>query len=110
MADARDGYLAVTGVYAGSNGGGRAFGVMYSALLVLALASALAAVWLWWHGRRLAAPLSLGVGLATLYYAVASVLGPDYRRYEGNNERFFLLFLALIVLSWTLAARAWNAL
>ena len=60
--------------------------------------------------HRLAAPLTLGVALATLYYAVAEVLGADYLRYSGNNERFFLLFLALITLSWTTAVRAWTAL
>ncbi len=81
-----------------------------AAQLLLVTPAAVAAAWLWWRGRRLAAPLALGVGLATLYYAVASVLGPDYTRYAGNNERFFLLFLALIVLSWTTAARAWAAL
>jgi len=80
------------------------------AQLVLVVPTALAAAWLWRAGSRLATPLALGVGFATLYYAVASVLGPDYIRYAGNNERFFLLFLALIVLSWTIAARAWSAL
>ena len=45
----------------------------------------------------------LGVGLASLYYAVADVLGPEYLRYSDNIERFFLLFLALIILSWTIA-------
>jgi hypothetical protein len=54
--------------------------------------------------------LALGVGLATLYYALASGLGPDYLRYPGNNERFFPVLLALIVLSWTIAVRAFAAL
>ncbi len=81
-----------------------------AAQLLLVTPAAIAAAWLWWRGRRLAAPLALGVGLATLYYAVASVLGADYTRYAGNNERFFLLFLALIVLGWTTAAGAWAAL
>jgi hypothetical protein len=81
-----------------------------AAQLLLVTPAAIAAAGLWWRGRRTAAPLALGVGLATLYYAVASVLGPDYTRYAGNNERFFLLYLALIVLGWTIAARAWTAL
>jgi hypothetical protein len=80
------------------------------ASLVLAAPAALAAAWLWRRGHRLGAPLALGVGLATLYYAVAETLGGDYLRYEGNNERFFLLFLGLIILGWTSAARAWAAL
>ena len=81
-----------------------------AAQLALTTPATLAAAWLWWRGSRAAGPLALGVGLATLYYAVASVLGPDYLRYPGNNERFFLLFLTLIVLGWTVAARAWSSL
>jgi hypothetical protein len=81
-----------------------------AASLLLVVPAALAASWLWRRGHRLAAPLALGVGLVTLYYAVAETLGGDYLRYDGNNERFFLLFLALIVLGWTTAARAWAAL
>jgi hypothetical protein len=80
------------------------------ASLLVAVPVALAASWLWRRRSRLAPPLALGVGIATLYYAVASVMGPDYTRYSGNNERFFPLLLVLIVLSWTTAARAWAAL
>ena len=80
------------------------------ASLVLVVPGALAAAWLWRKAHRLAAPLALGVGLATLYYAIAEVLGGDYLRYPGNNERFFLLFLTLIILSWSIATRAWVAL
>ena len=79
-------------------------------MILLVVPMAVLAAWLWWGGRRLAAPLALGVGLTTLYYAVAAVLGPDYIRYDGNNERFFLLFLGLIILGWIIAARAWAAL
>ena len=70
----------------------------------------LAAAWLWRRGSRVGPPLALGVGVATLYYAVASVIGADYTRYTGNNERFFPLLLVLIVLSWTVALRGWAAL
>jgi hypothetical protein len=80
------------------------------ASLFLVVPAALTAAWLWRVGHRLAAPLALGVGLATLYYAIAETLGGDYLRYPGNNERFFLLFLALIILSWTIAVRAWSTL
>jgi hypothetical protein len=80
------------------------------AALVLVVPSAIAAAWLWRRRARLAPPLALGVGLATLYYAVASGLGPDYTRYPGNNERFFLILLVLIGLSWTVAIQAWAAL
>jgi hypothetical protein len=81
-----------------------------AASLLLVVPSALVAAWLWRRGHRLAGPLTLGVGLATLYYAVAETLGGDYLRYPGNNERFFPLFLLLIILGWTTAARAWAAL
>jgi hypothetical protein len=80
------------------------------ASLALVVPSALAAAWLWRKHHRLAAPLALGVGLATLYYAIAEVLGGDYLRYPGNNERFFVLFLALIIVSWVCAVRGWSAL
>ena len=78
--------------------------------LLLVVPAALAAAWLWNAHHRLAAPVTLGVGLATLYYAIAEVLGPNYLQYAGNNERFFLLFLTLIILSWTSVAGAWAAL
>jgi hypothetical protein len=81
-----------------------------AASFLLVVPATLAAAWLWRVGHRLAAPLALGVGLATLYYAIAETLGGDYLRYPGDNERFFLLFLALIILSWTVAVRAWSAL
>jgi len=80
------------------------------ASLALVVPGALAAAWLWRKGHRLATPLALGVGLAAIYYAIAEILGGDYIRYSGNNERFFLLFLALIILSWTTAERAWAVL
>jgi hypothetical protein len=85
------------------------YGADGAALVLLAPAS-LAAAWLAWRGRPVAAPLAFGLGLASLYYGVASVLGADYVQYQGNNERFFLLFLAIIVLSWTVAARGWSAM
>jgi hypothetical protein len=81
-----------------------------AAQLAFVTPAAVAAAILWHRAHRLAPPLALGVALATLYYAVASVLGPDYTRYPGNNERYSLLFLILIVLSWTVAARAWTTL
>jgi hypothetical protein len=85
------------------------YGADGAALALLAPAS-LAAALIAWRGRPVAAPLAFGVGLASLYYGVASVLGADYVQYQGNNERFFLLFLAIIVLSWTVAARGWSAM
>jgi len=85
------------------------YGADGAAILLLAPAS-MAAAWLAWRGRRVAAPLAFGIGLAALYYGVASVLGADYVQYEGNNERFFLLFLAIVALSWTVSAWGWSAM
>ena len=81
-----------------------------AASLVVVVPTAVVTAWLWRRRSPLASPLALGVGMATLYYAVASVMGPDYIRYSGNNERFFPLLLALIVLSWTISAQAWSGL
>jgi hypothetical protein len=80
------------------------------ASLLLVVPAALVAARLWSVGHRLASPLALGVGLATVYYAIAETLGGDYLRYPGNNERFFLLFLMLITVSWMIAVRAWSSL
>lgn len=80
------------------------------AALLLIVPAALFAARLWHTARRVSAPLALGTALATLYYAIASALGPDYVRYDGNNERFFLILLALIILSWPIAATAWSRL
>lgn len=80
------------------------------ASLFVTVPVAIAAAVLWWRQNRVAPPLGLGVGIAALYYAIASVMGPDYVRYPGNNERFFPLLLALIVVSWMVAARAWAEL
>jgi hypothetical protein len=80
------------------------------AALVLLVPAGWLAAWFAWRGRPVAAPLAFGVGLAALYYGVASVLGADYVQYPGNNERFFLLFLAIIVLAWVLGVWGWAAM
>jgi hypothetical protein len=91
------------------NGLNQTYGADGAALVLLGPAS-LVAAWLWWRAHPVAAPLAFGVGLAALYYAVASVLGADYVQYEGNNERFFLLFLAIVILAWAGAAVGWRAM
>lgn len=85
------------------------YGADAVSLFVVAPLAAVTA-WLWSRRSPLAAPLAFGVGLVTLYYAVAAVMGADYLRYAGNNERFFPLLLVMIVLSWTTAARAWSSM
>ena len=85
------------------------YGADGAALLLLAPTSVIAG-WLAWRGRPVAAPLSFGLGLASLYYGIASVLGAEYGRYPGNNERFFLLYLLIIVLAWAVAAWGWSTM
>jgi hypothetical protein len=41
---------------------------------------------------------------------VQYVLGPAYRRLPGNNERFFLFYLALFVLAGIVGIRAWRTI
>jgi hypothetical protein len=76
--------------------------------LVLVVPATLVAAWLWHRHHLLAPVLALGVAPYSLYVAIQAVLFPDYNVYPGNNERFFLLFLALTILGWTIAVRAWT--
>lgn len=72
----------------------------------LAIASGL----VWNRRRTLAAALAMGPGLYAVYMYVQYVLAGQYDRYAGNVERFFPLFLTLIILGWITALRAWSAL
>lgn len=65
-------------------------------------------LWLRWH--PLAPALAIAPALYALYMYVQYILASDYTRYEGNNEYFFPFYLVLIILSWTITARAWVAL
>jgi hypothetical protein len=59
--------------------------------------------------RHPAAPLlALGPAAYVVYMMVQYVLGPQYLRLPGNNERFFLLYLALFVLAGVVGIRTWN--
>ena len=78
--------------------------------LLLAAPVAVAAGVLWLRGHRLAPPLALGPALYAVYTYVQLIVGPEYERYDGNNEYAFPLYLALIILSWAIAVQAWTAL
>lgn len=52
--------------------------------------------------------LGLGVGAYTAYMAVQYVVGPEYLALEGNNERFFLLHLGLLILGLATCVGAWR--
>ncbi|HZP73699.1 MAG TPA: hypothetical protein VFA97_10010 [Gaiellaceae bacterium] len=61
--------------------------------------------------RHPAAPaLTLGPAAYAAYMLAQYVLGPEYVRIPGNNERFFLLFLALFVLAGFVGVCAWSML
>ena len=80
------------------------------ASLVLAAPLAAAAGGLWWRGHRLAPLLAFGPAAYSAYMYVQYIVGPEYSRYDGNSENAFPLYLALIILGWTIAAQSWAAL
>jgi hypothetical protein len=83
-------------------------GEIISLLLVAPLAMAAAVLWIRRH--PLAAVLAIGPALYSVYTYVQFAVGPQFDRYPGNSERFFPLFLLLVVLGWTTALSAWRAL
>jgi hypothetical protein len=60
----------------------------------------------WLAGNRLAPILVAGPSGYALYTYVQFVLVPDYTRYPGDNERWFPLYLTLVILGWTLLWQA----
>lgn len=61
--------------------------------------------------RHASAPvLALGPAAYSAYMLVQYVLGPQYLRLPGNNERFFVLYLGLFVLAGAIGVRAWNSI
>jgi hypothetical protein len=78
--------------------------------LLVAAPAALVAGVLWLRGHPLGPALGIGPALYAVYTYLQFILGPDYSRYPGNNEAFFPLYLALTILGWAVALRAWVAL
>jgi len=83
-------------------------GEIVSLLIVapMAIAAGLLAI----RGHDLAPPLALAPSLYALYLAFSLVLGVDYARYPGNNERFFPLYWAITVLAAYSTLAAWAKL
>lgn len=77
--------------------------------LVLVAPVAMVAGVLWLRGSPLAPILAIGPGLFAVYTYVTFVLGAEYERYPGNNERAFPLYAVLILLGWVTATRGWSA-
>lgn len=77
-----------------------------SLLVVAPLAGAAGVLAL--RGHRAGALLALGPTLYALYMFVQYISSPEYVAYPGNNERFFLLHLALFILPGALFLAAWT--
>lgn len=59
--------------------------------------------------RHAAGPaLGMAVGAYAAYMAIQYVVGPEYLELPGNNERFFLLHLSLVVLGGTAVVGSWT--
>lgn len=84
-------------------------GADIASLAVVAPASVAAGV-LWWRGHALAPMVSLATGAYAAYTYAQAILGIDYGQYEGNNERFFPLHLALAVTGGAIALRSWSVI
>jgi hypothetical protein len=62
------------------------------------------------RGRPLGPVLGIGPASYAAYMAPQYVLGPDYLGRPGNNEAFFPLLLALLVLGVVAGVAAWSAM
>ena len=71
--------------------------------LVLAAPLLIAAGWLWLRGDQLAPALAFGPAVYTVYTFVTAIVGQEYARYDGNGERAFPLYAALIALGSAVA-------
>jgi hypothetical protein len=78
--------------------------------LVLAGPIAILAGALWWRGARIAPALAFAPLGYAVYTYVQLVLVPDYARYPGNNERWFPLYVSMVMTAWIVAVAAWREL
>lgn len=76
--------------------------------LVVVAPLAVAAGVLTLRRRPLGPVLGLGIGAYVAYMSVQYVVGPEYLDLPGNNERFVLLHLGLLVLGLVTTAGAWT--
>jgi hypothetical protein len=77
--------------------------------LIVAAPLLLAACALTLSGRALGPLLALGPALMAAYMAPQYVLGAHYDAIPGNNEDYFLLFVALFIVAAGTAIAAWRA-
>lgn len=76
--------------------------------LVVVAPLAVAAGVLTLRRRPIGPVLGLGIGAYVAYMSVQYVVGPEYLELPGNNERFVLLHLGLLVLGLVTTAGAWT--
>ncbi len=81
------------------------------AVLLLIVAPVLVlAGYLWLRGHRLAPLLALASASFASYTFLGFILIPDYARYEGNNEKYYPLFVAVLALGIAIGVASWAAL
>ena len=78
------------------------------ASLVAVAPVAMSAGALWLRGHPLAPIVSLAPSAYAVYTFTQLIIGEEYGRYDGNNELFFPLHLALVVLGGAIALRSWS--
>jgi hypothetical protein len=81
-----------------------------AAVLALAVPVAVLAGVLTMRGHLAGPVLALGPAAFAVYMLPQYVIGPEYGRLPGNNERFFSFHLALFVLAVTLLVGAWSTI
>src|ERR1035437_6342138 len=62
------------------------------------------------RGHRAAPALALGPAVYVLYIVTETIVGPDYLRFPGNNERLFPLLIAMFIVASPIFIVAWNQL
>lgn len=79
-------------------------------LLLIVVPLLLVAGYLWLKDHRFAPLLAIAPAAFAAYTFLGFILIPDYTRYEGNNEKYFPLFVAVLALGFAVTAASWSAL
>lgn len=76
------------------------------ATLFLAAPLLIVAGWMWLRDDRIAPALAFGPATYTVYTFVTAIVGQEYASYDGNGERAFPLYVAIIAVGSALAVMA----